>query len=287
MGASTVSLWKYIQEGRILVRGPVGARWGVPLLCGLWFASPQSAFADSYRDLEAQEERRLPRAPAEREMKEERALEAGGLSAPSALLDQSDQRSAVEKELEEAERADSGRGLQFIWAQADLGYLWLNPQAGGELGGRELDASSGGLVYGAGLGVRVLYFTLGARFRAGSSAAWDNWSLGGELGMRIPLGNWEPYASLQLGYFALNQGGEAEGTSLKWSAGGFSLRPTVGLDYYWSDTFSLGVQVGSDVAFLSGTSESLGETQPEGETVREGSGIAWGVAPTLVVGFHF
>ncbi len=50
-----------------------------------------------------------------------------------------------------------------------------------------------GPAVGVGAGVRILFLTIGPRFRYGVFQDWDLWSLDAEAGLRIPLGSVEPW----------------------------------------------------------------------------------------------
>ena len=110
------------------------------------------------------------------------------------------------------------------------------------------------------------------------------WTLGGEVGMHIPMGSLEPYFSVGGGYTSGAFDG-VEGVS----ASGFNLRPLAGLDYYVSNTLSLGGTLSGDILFLNRPKVAvadLGALDPAiyGE---DGSGIGAGVTFTAVVGLHF
>src|SRR5262245_17676146 len=60
-----------------------------------------------------------------------------------------------------------------------------------------------------GLGLRLVFVTLGVRARVGafddtsierSVGRWQTWSLDGEIGLRVPLGRFEPYFRAYGGY---------------------------------------------------------------------------------------
>src|SRR5687767_10512869 len=102
-------------------------------------------------------------------------LEAGGLRPPDAVdpnqQTPTDAPETPERELEEADKQDSGRGLEWIWLNAEVGvqHLGLQTLKASELVDAELvETTQTGLTYGAGIGVRLLVFTVGARFRLGS-----------------------------------------------------------------------------------------------------------------------
>jgi hypothetical protein len=198
----------------------------------------------------------------------DQGLSAGGMDAPNALGETGDQRSQIEKELDESEERDSGRGLEFFWLTADVGFqaLSLNALADGGLVASGESSGASGLALGAGAGVRLLYFSLGARFRYGLTSEFTPWSLLGEAALRVPLGKLEPYALLGAGYTAV------DGLKGAGAVGGVDLRIGGGLDYYLSDSFSVGAQASFDLLFLSGTT---------------GSATGVGASPLVLLGLHF
>lgn len=226
------------------------------------------ALADSYDDTNAPQPDELPASgdtsPPDGQ---EKPLGTGGLTAPGALPEKGDTRSDTERELEEADRRDAGRGLEFAWLNGEIGFQAVDA----------FGVGSSGLVYGGGVGLRALYFTLGARFRMGSLADFDLWSVVGEGTMRLPLGHFEPYALIGAGYSQLVGLGRSAGAgATTTNAGGFDLRVAVGADYYLSNTFSVGAQVSGDAMFLSQSTSAW----PANST-------GLGLSTTALVGLHF
>ena len=82
--------------------------------------------------------------------------------------------------------------------------------------------------------MRIIYFTLGPRFRYASLGAFNHWSLLGEFALRVPLGKLEPFVLLGAGYGAI---GGLPGVA---SFGGIDLHLGGELHYYLSDSFSVG-----------------------------------------------
>ena len=239
----------------------------VVLFCSLLISS--GAAADDAYDDEAQQKRPDDAGFGDdAKPSQEEGLETGGLAAPDALGESGDSRKEIEKELEESDRKDSGRGLEFVWLSGDLGFQTIGLTTFGDAGlvPGAGDAGGSGFTYGGGLGVRVLYFTLGARFRNADFSAFHHWSLLAEAALRVPLGKLEPYMLLGCGYAGFSRLSGADGT------GGVDLRLGGGLDYYLSDSFSVGAQVGGDVLFLS---NSLG------------TGTGAGFSSAALLGLHF
>lgn len=214
-------------------------------------------------------------------------LESGGLKPPEAI-DSSQQPAAAaeqtpEKELAEADKEDSGRGLEWVWLNGEIGvqHVGLNTfKDDGLVDPSEIETTQTGPLFGAGIGVRLLVFTAGVRFRMASFSDFKLWTLDAEGGLRIPLGSLEPYVNVAAGFASLG----SFSTDAINSPKGFDARVGVGLDLYISNTFSIGANASGDVLFLarSGSGDSSSAVY-----VEDGSSIGFGVTGTAVVGLHF
>ncbi len=230
-------------------------------------------------------------------------LEAGGLKPPAPVPGETNPApSQPEAALDRAAKEDSGRGLEFVWLNADVGaaYLGLQTFRNKALVDSTYIRSKGmGGAYGAGLGVRLLVFTFGARFRFADFADWQLWTLNAEAGLRIPLGRLEPYVTLSGGYASL---GDFSGSDLAQrvspeNARGFAARAGFGVDVYVTNTFSVGGNLTGDVLFLSRPGGSsiaapmpsgpIQEQQAQALYFRDGSGIGAGATLSAVLGLHF
>lgn len=213
-------------------------------------------------------------------------LSAGGLAAPEAMPEAGDERSGIERELDEADQRDSGRGLEFVWLESEIGAQLADLTGLSNQGLLATDDSSslGGLLLGAGAGVRVLYFRLGARFHYAFGANYNLWSLGGELGLRVPLGAFEPYAHVGLGAQRVTQFQTIHGTL--GSFGGLGLNLGGGFDYYFSDSFSVGTRVDGDLLFLRRGAEAT-DFCVGCEYTEEGRGAGLALSGSLILGLHF
>jgi hypothetical protein len=247
-----------------------------------WLCLPALAFA--------QQPAPAPAAPQSN-------LESGGLRPPEAVDDTAPVDPAAptpEKELEKADREDSGRGLEWIWLNAEIGSEHLGLQtlkANDLLDPKLVKTSQTGLVYGAGVGVRILVFTAGARFRVGSFSEWQLWTLNLEGGLRIPIGSLEPYFTVGGGYASLGSFSTTAPASSKADVKGFNARVGAGLDYYLSNTFSVGGNLTGDLLFLSRSKVAEADASTSGNEAavyaKDGSSIGAGATLTAVVGLHF
>jgi hypothetical protein len=246
------------------------------------------ALADSYDDEEGAAE------PGEGETTdpepEEEGLSAGGLHVPGNFQAGDEQGDEVSRELEEADRRDSGRGLEFAWLVGDLG-LGVVDAAGIDRGQLLApgDASSGvGLGYGGGLGVRVLYFTLGARIAGASAGDISTLGGGGELGMKLPLGNIEPLVLLDVGYVSVSGLAKQAAPGGLADVSGLGLNLGLGADYYLSDHFSLGMSARFGLLFLGRPAQDPGAFSDTMDPVYAAgaSGTGTNLALTARIGFH-
>jgi hypothetical protein len=155
---------------------------------------------------------------------------------------------------------------------------------------------------GAGLGVRLLVLTIGARGRIGFFDPWQMFTVGGEIGIHIPLGRVEPHFELGGGYAALGSvRGLVQGATDAISIAGGYGRISGGVDVYLTPWFSVGLLVSGDFLAMVRPGLSL----PQIDSIKadpnlsdaqrlaadglglEGSsyGTAWGA--TGVLGLHF
>jgi hypothetical protein len=234
-------------------------------------------------------------------------LEAGGLAPPEPLPASPpppDPPRGPEDELRRADEEDSGRGLEFFWVNGELGFSHLGLQtfnANDLVDAEVVDSKQTGLTFGGGLGFRLIFLTLGARFRLGTFSQWQLWTLNAELGLRLPYGSVEPYFTFGGGYASIGSFDAGNiGSGLN-SAGvditGFNVRGGFGIDVYVSETFSIGGNFTTDVMFLQRPRveepDFVGNLPPEqqeqAEEVygRDGTSIGGGVTLMAVAGLHF
>jgi hypothetical protein len=196
------------------------------------------------------------------------------------------------QELEQAERQDSGRRLQFVWLNPEVGFEWasLTALSNSDLLDDRVPQDATGLVVGGGAGVRLLYLTLGARFRYGLLSEYDLWSLGLEGALRIPYGRLEPYVFVGAGY--TRAGSFKADANLEQLAArrdelalaGIGAQLGGGVDYFVTPVFSVGARVEAQSLFLS---RSAVLEEGGGIYAADGSGIGLGVGGLAVLGLHF
>jgi hypothetical protein len=209
----------------------------------------------------------------------------------------------VNNDLSRSERENSGRGLEWVWLNGELGFETVSLKTfknDNLVDSKFVSDSASGIVYGAGLGVRLIIFTLGARFRLGNFSEWDLWTLNLEAGFHIPLGDFEPYVNLGGGYASVgafgtkNIGGGINKANVDIT--GYNIRLGGGLDYYVTPAFSVGASVSGELLGLS-RSGLKGLTNPQGQSdsdadtqavyAADGSSVGSALTLAAVVGVHF
>jgi len=228
-------------------------------------------------------------------------LQAGGLKPPDAIDSDPNatKPSQTEAQLDRADKEDSGRGLEFVFLNAEVGPQYLGLQtfkASGLVDGALVGSKGAGMTYGAGLGVRYLVFTGGARFRFGNFSDWQMWTLDAEAGLHIPLGRVEPYFTFAAGYASFGALDKANIGAAPSGPHGLNVRGGVGVDVYLTNSFSVGGNLSGDVLFLSRSASSVapipaGASQDQQNAAalyaKDGSGIGAGATLSAVLGLHF
>ncbi len=189
-------------------------------------------------------------------------MQSGGLAPPPPMAE-GQAHSDTERELDEAKKRDAKLGLSWFWIDASGGFehvglstfssdAALNAAVKGGTPLVPTDASGG--VISAGLGLRLVFLTIGARANLGFFSPWQLFTLGGEVGLHFPLGKIEPHFDLGAGYAGIgNVGGVLSDAPGAISIRGFYVRSGFGLDYYLAKHFSIGI---------NGSFELLGLTRP-------------------------
>jgi hypothetical protein len=217
-------------------------------------------------------------------------LSSGGLAPPPAVESEksSEQQQPVpgdtEKDLALAEQEDAGRGLQWVWLDGGvgIGHFGFLTFDGGDLVERSsVETTQTGLVADVGVGARIVYFTVGARFRYAPLPDWRLWALGAEGGLHIPLGALEPYFTLGAHYVNVTP------TTGTLDINGFDGRLGAGLDYYLTNMFSVGANLTGDLLVLLRPKLADADLPPGSVYAEDGSSIGGSVALTAMMGLHF
>ncbi len=242
-------------------------------------------------------------------------LQSGGLAPPglgSPAGSGAYDPNAPAAPASDKEAADSGRGLEFVWLNAEAGYQILGLQtlrANNLVDAGIAKTSQNGPVIGAAVGLRFVFLTLGARFRLAKFDQWQVWTVGPELGLRIPLGNLEPHFMVGGGYASLGTF-DAKSTSVDLKGAGvqihgWNVRAGFGLDYYVTPVVSFGALATGDMLFLTrpgvspsklasagqapapGTDPAVVQAQAQTLYAADGSSMGTAATLTAVVGLHF
>jgi hypothetical protein len=155
------------------------------------------------------------------------------------------------------ESEDSGLGLEWVWLNAEAGASYVDMQSFSSSTFGLQKTSSSGPTFGVGAGVRLLFFTLGARARDLSLSSIGNlWMLNLEAALHTRIWRFDPYLGVRGGY---NFVGSLSSSSVQVATGnsppevsvhGFNVGPMVGLDFYPLNFLSIGADVDAQFLFL-------------------------------------
>ncbi len=209
--------------------------------------------------------------------------------------------------LEQQEKEDSGRPLEWVWLNAEAGGSYINMEQFNSTTFAIQKSSSGGPMLGVGAGIRLLVFTLGVRARVHEMSAFNLWQINGEFGFHIPIKNWDPYIAVHGGYAFV---GTLSADSLNAATGssandvsihGFNAGLSLGADYYFTPLFSLGLDITADALFLHrpptplppgltpAEQQQLLNSSPQAAQLYQNSGdsAGFGLVGSLHLGLHF
>jgi hypothetical protein len=173
-------------------------------------------------------------------------------NAPPGMPQSTPPETTAEKE----EKEDSGLGLEWIWANAEVGGSYINMTSFDQSSMGLKKDSSAGPMFGIGAGVRLFFLTLGARVRNHALSAFSLWQLNLEAAFHMRIGRVDPYLAFRGGYDFV---GKLDSDSVSVATGstasdvavrGFNIGMGAGFDYYFSKLFSLGIDGSADVLFL-------------------------------------
>ena len=221
----------------------------------------------------------------------------------------------------EAALADATPHIEKAWEGPESKHVWIDAQAGVEYinlqtFNADFDTVSVGLLPTAGVGpavnigagLRFLCLTLGVRGRVASFqdssplhtvGAWQVWTLDGELGLRAPIGRFEPHAAIAAGYSSFGGFGDAiQGLSAGLDVHGVDGRIEGGADYWLTHDLSLGLDASAGLLGVArpGVSARDLATPMQVGTINEakarvleanGSSVGWMFAMTGDLGVHF
>ncbi|MCC6525276.1 MAG: hypothetical protein IT373_21665 [Polyangiaceae bacterium] len=236
----------------------------------------------------------------------DRPVRAGGLEAPPPLdpATMEPPKSPTAARLDQAKADSADRTLEWFWLDVAGGYAFAS-LAGLHASAEPLtqdfltDKVHGGFI-GAGLGARVLFFTVGPRGRIGLFKDWQLFDIGGELGFHIPVGAIEPYFTFQAGYAALRSTvPELLGVSNPIRVRGADVRFGAGFDGFATSWLSFGAALDWDVLALGRPAVDAGtvaamqahangsDAVSAGKLGADGSSVGTAVTLAAKVGLHF
>lgn len=193
---------------------------------------------------------------------------AGGLTAPAPLASAPPAPTETQAALDDSREDDSGRGLTWLWLDVEGGYQHVGLETfdvnESNLTAGLVPAESSGAYVGAGLGLQLLFLRIGPRFRMGFFDNWNMLSIGGEVGLRIPLGFLEPHFDLGGGYVGLGNlsAGDLAAIADKANVTGGYGRVGGGLDIFFGKVISLGPYASWEFMGLKRPGVSLDELDP-------------------------
>jgi hypothetical protein len=202
------------------------------------------------------------------------------------------------------ESQDSGLGLEWVYLNADVGGAFTNLQSLSDTNLALQQTKSAGGAFGLAAGVRLLFFTVGARARDLQLSDFNLWEIDGEAAFHIRVWRIDPYFGVRGGYAFVGSLGSgavslASGsTTSDVSVHGFNVGPMFGIDVYLSSLVSLGVDANAEFLFLKRPPLALpsGLTQadvamlpPQQQQLYSlsGSSIGFGGVLTAHLGIHF
>ena len=167
------------------------------------------------------------------------------------------------------EEKDFSHGLEFLYFNVEGGYesVGLRTLKTSQLLPETISSSSSGAFFGLGGGLRLLFLTVGPRFRSGSFDQWSLWTLDAEAGIHLPLGRVEPYFTFAAGYAKLVTGDAFALAPTDVTIRGFNARIGMGIDYYADKHFTIGVTATGEILAMSRPGASL-TTSPQAEAAK-------------------
>ncbi len=206
---------------------------------------------------------------------------------------------STQQRLDDADKKDDKRGLEWVWANAEAGFSYYALGAFSQDLTLQRTNHAGGMV-GVAAGIRLLFFTLGARFRYNLQSAFNLWQLNLVAGFHIPVGSWDPYFGVHGGYSAIGKladgsvSGLVTGSSIdQLDVKGFNAGINAGVDYYIASFFSIGFDATLEFIYLHRPPLPLPAGVPPsavaGNSLYESSGdtAGLGAIASLHAGLHF
>lgn len=226
----------------------------------------------------------------------------GSPNAPGAPPGQPAYGDSTEYDLQEAEAEDSGRGLEFFYANVAGGVQYVN-MTGFSTDNLALEkTSSFAPTFDFGLGLRLLILSFGPRMRFMSLPSLDLWQLGGDVTLHVPMGRLDIGLGGHAGYaFVGALGGDAfrspdaAAQESNVSVTGFGAGLHFSGDYYVTNAFSVGGEFMFDGLFLKRPVPPIPASVPAAQRAQleadplyqnAGSSAGFGTGLILRLGLH-
>ena len=215
-------------------------------------------------------------------------LELVSTSAHAAqALPPSSSAEATPTESEKTPEKSANHLTELLYVNGEVGAEYVGLQSlhlTRELVPSTTNTTDVGPVVGIGAGFRLVFLTLGPRFRYGQFRDWDLWTLNGELSFRAPLGALEPYLLFSAGFAKL---GHFENNAVRVT--GYDIRLGAGFDYYFGHHFSIGASASGEVLGLARPGVDLNESTgslSDDLLQYDGSSVGAALTGSALVGLH-
>lgn len=178
----------------------------------------------------------------------------------------------TEQKLKDAEKEDSGRGFELLWARAEAGlsYMNLSSFSADNLGLKQ--EGNTGAMLGIGAGLRLYILSLGVRFRHHQMKV-NTEQLNLVVGLHIPISSVDIQFDIHGGYMFvgklssaaldLSTSAAAPDPSSGVSARGINAGLGIALDYYIIPQVSIGAGFGGDFLYLKRPAVEIPADTPE------------------------
>jgi hypothetical protein len=199
--------------------------------------------------------------------------------------------SAADAKKEEVPESGPTATKSILYTQGGMGISYVDMATFNSSDFAVARAGGAGTMFDAGLGVRLVVFTIGPRLRYHSLSSFDLWQLNGEVGLHVPVGDWDGHLGLHGGCgFVGRLEASALPSSLR-SAPARDVRITgwdaglqLGLDRYFGKWFSVGADVSGDVLVMQRPAVATIDDPQYG---KDGGAIGFAIVGGLHAGVHF
>ncbi len=198
---------------------------------------------------------------------------------------------------------EESRLRELFWINGEFGGSYVNMRQFSAENLGITKAEGGGVMFGIGAGLRIVFLSLGAKLRFHQLPdAFNMIQANGELLFKIPISSVDVLLGLHGGYAGVGSIGEVFGASRADPANvdvsGFNVGLDLGFDYFINNYFSLGLGVTGDFLFMqrpkSGLPPGFDQLTPEVQAEYQnsdvyrydGKSLGFGVAGALRIGLH-